>query len=154
MLKLRPTTIAEAKRFIARHHRHNDAPKSGLFAVACEAGGELCGVAIVGRPKARLLDDGTKCEVTQLATDGTRNACSILYASAARAAKAMGYGSIDTLTLAEEPGTSLIAAGWERVADIPARPTWSTPSRHRVQRDLFGDRRPTGPKVRWTKRLN
>lgn len=40
MIRLRPITIGEAKRFIAQHHRHNDAPKSGLFAVGCERSGD------------------------------------------------------------------------------------------------------------------
>ncbi|WP_249713896.1 hypothetical protein [Rhizomonospora bruguierae] len=30
----------------------------------------------------RLLDDGLTLEVTRVATDGTRNACSMLYAAA------------------------------------------------------------------------
>lgn len=51
-------------------------------------------------------------EVSRLATDGTRNACSILYAAAARACDAMGFDSIQTYTLPEEGGASLRAAGW------------------------------------------
>lgn len=31
----------------------------------------LVGVAVVGRPVARLLDDGLTLEVTRVATDGT-----------------------------------------------------------------------------------
>ena len=51
-------------------------------------------------------------EVTRLVTDGTANACSLLYAAAARVGKELGYERIQTFILATEPGTSLRAAGW------------------------------------------
>lgn len=153
-LRLRPLTVSDAKAFVARHHRHNGPPVGGLFAVGVEADGELRGVAIVGRPVARPLDDGWTCEVTRVGTDGVRNGCSMLYGACARAAKALGYSRAYTYTLAEESGASLRAAGWEMDAELPARPTWDTPARRRVQADLFGeDRRPPGPKVRWKKTL-
>ena len=77
-----------------------------------EADGRLAGVAIVGRPVSRYLDDGKTLEVNRLCTDGTKNACSFLYAAAARAARAMGYQRIITYTLDTEGGASLRAAGW------------------------------------------
>ena len=58
------------------------------------------------------LDNGWTLEVNRLCTTGERNACSMLYAAAARAAKAMGYRKIITYTLDSEPGASLRAAGW------------------------------------------
>ena len=70
------------------------------------------GVVIAGRPVSRYLDDGLTLEVNRLCTTGEKNACSMLYAAAARAAKAMGYRKIITYTLDNEPGTSLRAAGW------------------------------------------
>lgn len=48
-----------------------------------------------------------------MCTDGTANACSFLYAAAARAGRALGYDRIQTYILADEPGTSLKAAGWK-----------------------------------------
>ena len=51
-------------------------------------------------------------EVNHLCTTGEKNACSILYAASARAAKAMGYRKIITYTLDSESGSSLRAAGW------------------------------------------
>lgn len=153
-MKLVPCTITDARRFVAHHHRHNDAPQGGLFAAAVEKDGELVGVAIAGRPVARLLNDGETVEVLRVCTTGTPNACSMLYGAMARAAKALGYRRLITYTLAEEPGTSLVAAGWQRDAELAARPTWSTPSRPRTQTDLFGaERRPPGPKVRWLKEV-
>ena len=70
------------------------------------------GVAIMGRPVSRYLDNGLTLEVNRLCTTGEKNVCSMLYAAAARAAKAMGYRKIITYTLDTEPGASLRAAGW------------------------------------------
>ena len=75
----------------------------------------MWGVAIVGHPVARHLDDGWTLEVSRCCTDGTRNACSMLYAAAWRAARAMGYHKLITYILDTEPGTSLKAAGWRCV---------------------------------------
>ena len=54
-------------------------------------------------------------EVNRLCTDGTRNACSMLYAAAWRAARAMGYKRIVTYILESENGASLRASGWKCV---------------------------------------
>lgn len=153
-LRIVPCTIQDAKDIVRRWHRHNRPPVSGLFAVACEGNGELCGVAIVGRPVARMLQDGVTCEVLRVATDGTHNACSMLYGACTRAAKALGYARAVTYTLQSESGSSLRACGWQLDASLPARDSWSCSSRDRVQRDLFGrETRPAGPKFRWTKML-
>ena len=69
-------------------------------------------MVIAGRPVSRYLDDGRTLEVTRLCTNGTKNACSFLYAAAARAAAAMGYDRIITYTLDTENGASLRASGW------------------------------------------
>lgn len=101
-------------------------------------------MAIAGRPIARLLDDGTHLEVLRVATDGTANACSLLYGAVARAGTAVGYRRADivTYTLATEPGTSLRAAGWVPIAHSPGH-TWHRANRIRV------DRHPTVDKIRW-----
>ncbi len=112
MLTVVPVTLAEANAFVAAHHRHHGPVVGHKFAIGCMADGELVGVAIVGRPVSRYLDNGLTAEVTRLCTDGTRNACSILYAASARAARAMGFRKIITYTLDTESGTSLRAAGW------------------------------------------
>lgn len=154
MPRLRPITITDAKLFIARNHRHNDAPVGGLFAVACEQDDKLCGVAIIGRPKAHKKQDGWTCEVTHLATDGTVNACTILYAAASRAALALGYAEITSLILESEPGTSLKAAGWEIQNKVKGAKKWSGNRYSDYDAvDMFGEVRPSGPKVRWHKVL-
>lgn len=154
-MTIAPCTISAAKDFVARHHRHNKPPVSGLFAVAAQQDGTVRAVAIVGRPVARALDKGRVCELTRLCSDGTANACSLLYGAAARAAKALGWDKIITYTLASEPGTSLRASGWRREAELPPRPTWSCPSRPRQQTNHLGEQqRPPGAKVRWSRLLN
>ena len=80
--------------------------------MACYNGDELCGVAIAGQPVARRLDDALTIEIRRVCTEGTRNACSILYGACARIAHEMGYKRVVTYTLASEPGTSLRASGF------------------------------------------
>lgn len=94
----------------------------------------LVGVAIVGRPVARSFDDGRTLEVTRVATDGTPNASSMLYAAAWRAASAMGFRRLVTYTQHGESGASLRAAGWSVIAERPPRPGWNMPSRPRQLR--------------------
>ena len=120
-------------------------------------GGQILhGVAITGRPLARLLDDGLTAEVRRVCTDGTYNACSILYGACARIAKEMGYKRIVTYVLESEPGTSLKASGWTRIGEAGGT-DWNVPSRPRetVQVTLFGEERkyPNEKKVRWEKRF-
>jgi hypothetical protein len=91
----------------------------------------LRGVAIVGRPVARAYQDGLTLEVNRTATDGTKNANSMLYGAAWRAAKALGYRRLVTYTQEGETGASLKAAGWVIVAQRPPRPGWDVPSRPR-----------------------
>lgn len=112
MLTLTPVSLAEANAFVAAHHRHHKPVVGHKFSIGCAENGRLCAVAIVGRPVSRYLDNGHILEVNRLCSDGTKNACSILYAAAARAAKAMGYQKIITYTLDSENGASLRAAGW------------------------------------------
>lgn len=141
-LRVVPCSIRQASGFVAQHHRHHKPPRGALFALACMDDDRLCGVAIVGRPVARGLQDGLTCEVTRLCTDGTRNACSILYGRARRAAGALGYRKVVTYTLPDEGGASLRAAGWD-CAGAAGGGSWNCPSRPRT------DQAPTQEKLRW-----
>ena len=87
MLTVKPMSLADANGFVAEHHRHHKPVRGHKFSLGCMANGHLAGVAIVGRPVSRYLDDGLTLEVNRLCTDGTKNACSFLYGAAARAAK-------------------------------------------------------------------
>lgn len=142
-LRLIPTTISDANEFVRQHHRHHKPSQGGLFAVAC-GDDRVRGVAIVGRPVARLNDDGWTAEVIRVATDGAHNACSMLYGAAWRAARALGYQRLITYTLPEEGGASLRAAGWRLIGQAGGG-TWNRPnsSRPRV------DKHPTQVKFRW-----
>jgi hypothetical protein len=134
-LHLVPVRSREARRFVAMWHRHHLPPVGQIFAVGVATDdGVLCGVAIVGRPVARLLDNGQTLEVTRTATDGTRNVNSMLYGACWRAASALGYTRLITYTQAGETGASLRAAGWRVIAERPARPGWDRPSRPRQLR--------------------
>ncbi len=88
-------------------------------------------VGMAGRPVARHFDDGQTVEVNRVASDGTRNATSMLYAALARAAFALGYTRVITYTLASESGSALRGAGWRIVGQRPRTPGWDRPSRPR-----------------------
>ncbi|HEY8985712.1 MAG TPA: XF1762 family protein [Streptomyces sp.] len=144
-LHLVPIRFRDAAAFVAMWHRHHQPPVGMVFAVgAADNDGVLHGVAIAGRPVARLLDNGQTLEVTRVATDGARNTCSLLYGASRRAAFALGYTRLITYTQAGETGASLRASGWRVVAERPAHPGWDRPNR---------SRRPTGtegiPRTLW-----
>lgn len=103
-LRVVPINLETANEFVRKLHRHNKPVLGAKFSVGAMDGEKLVGVAIVGRPVARLIDDGLTAEINRVCTDGTRNACSILYAACRKAAKAMGYERIFTYTLPEEGG--------------------------------------------------
>lgn len=79
MLTLTPLTRREAGAYIREVHRHHGPPQGFKFAIGVRRGEQLVGVATAGRPVARSLQDGHTIEVTRVATDGTPNACSMLY---------------------------------------------------------------------------
>jgi len=141
-LHLQPITYAEAAAFIRQYHRHHLPPVGWKFGIAINDGERVRGVVTVGRSVARHLDNGLTLEVTRCCTDGAKNAASMLYGAAWRAAKALGYQRLITYTLKEEPGTSLRAAGWTALYETPGR-SWSCPSRPRV------DTHPLGQKTLW-----
>lgn len=132
-LSLAPCDFDLAADFVSRLHRHHIAPVGHKFSLAAMDGERLCGVAIVGRPVARMRDDGMTLEVTRLCTDGTKNACSFLYGAAARATFALGYRRIGTYILASEEGTTLRAAGWKLIGERGGG-SWSVPSRPRLDK--------------------
>lgn len=113
MLDICPISLSEANEFVKRHHRHHKPVVGHKFSIGCTDGEKIVSVAIVGRPVSRYLDNGLTLEVTRMCTDGTKNACSMLYSAAWRAAKSMGYKKLITYILNTEKGTSLKAAGWK-----------------------------------------
>ena len=134
-LRVIAVTFEQACAFVAAHHRHHQPPVGHKFSLGAMCGDRRVGVAIVGRPVARSLDDGRTLEVTRVATDGTPSAGSFLYAAARQATYALGYDRLLTYTQATESGASLRGAGWRWIANRPARPGWDCPTR---PRDLLG----------------
>ena len=114
-LEIVPMTLREANAYVEQHHRHHGPVPGQKYSIGLSDGEKIVGVAIVGRPVSRHLDDGWTLEVNRLCTDGTKNACSMLYAAAWRAARAMGYKRLVTYIMESENGASLRAAGWKCV---------------------------------------
>jgi hypothetical protein len=112
LMRLIHVELKEANEFVHRFHRHHKPVTGHRFSIGASYCGNIVGVCIVGRPVARKCDQKYTVEVTRLCTDGTKNACSFLYAAAARAAANLGYTKIQTYILDIESGISLKAAGW------------------------------------------
>ena len=131
-LRVVPVGWRDAAAFVDLWHRHLRRPVGHKFCLGVANDDDvLVGVAIVGRPVARSFDDGLTLEVNRTATDGGRNANSMLYGAAWRAAKALGYRRLITYSQAGETGASLRAAAYRVVAERPPRSGWDTPSRPR-----------------------
>jgi hypothetical protein len=145
-MKLKTISLKSANEFVATNHRHHKPVVGHKFSLSAIQDEKIVGVVIVGRPVARLRDNGTTLEVTRLCTDGTRNVCSFLYGAAVRAGKALGYQKIGTYTLPEEGGASLRASGWELIGRRGGG-TWNRSGR---QRD---DKAPLQIKLLWEKQL-
>ena len=138
-----PLPLDEANAFVVQVHRHHPPVVGYKFALgAATRDGVVVGVAIVGRPVARHLDDGLTLEVTRVATTGEKDACSALYGACRRATFALGYTRLVTYTLASESGASLRAAGYRLLGEVRGR-SWSCASRPRV------DKHPLQGKLRW-----
>jgi hypothetical protein len=141
--------LAVANRVVAMWHRHHKPVQGHRFSLGvADAGGILRGVATVGRPVARNTPHDRVVEVTRCCTDGTPNACSCLYAAAARVAQALGYERIQTFTLETEGGASLRAAGWTLAGTSPGGVPWHPDGKPRRTDQ------PTCPKRRWERILN
>lgn len=140
-LSIIPMTLGEANAFVEKWHRHHKPVPGCKFCIGV-ALDYVVGVAIVGRPIARMLDDGWTLEVNRTCTDGTKNANSMLYGACRRAAWALGYKKLITYTLPEEGGASLTAAGWKCIGSAGGG-RWCRESRPRV------DTHPTQGKLKW-----
>ncbi len=145
-MEVRPITLRTANAFILNFHRHHGGTVGCKFALGLFDGDKMVGCAVCGRPVARGLDNGLTCEVNRLCTNGTKNACSMLYGACCRVAKAMGYKTIYTYTLETESGVSLKAAGFS-LDKVTAGGSWDCPTRNRK------DKHPTEKKKRWVKKF-
>lgn len=133
-LQITPISFAEANAFISIYHRHHKPVVGCKFCVAVSENEKVVGVAIVGRPVSRHLDNGWTLEVNRCCTDGTKNACSMLYSASWKAAKALGYQRLITYTLPQEGGASLKASNWKCIG-LRGGGNWNVKSRPRVDVD-------------------
>lgn len=138
-LEIQPIDFDEACEFVARHHRHHKPPQGHKFSIAVNDGSKVVGVIIIGRPVARILDNGWTLEVTRCCTDSTPHVASKLYAAAWRAGRAIGYKRLITYTLKSETGTSLVAAGYKLVG-VAGGGTWNRKDRPRVDKHSIGQK--------------
>jgi hypothetical protein len=150
----KPVKRSECQAFVAEHHRHHKKGSVGdIFRIGIALDSDpdtLIGVAQIGRPVAKALDDGWSLEVTRVCINGThKNACSFIYARAARMGQAAGYRRIYTYTLEQEGGASLRGAGWTIDKEDAGGGSWNRKKRPR-QDGLF----PQMKKIRWVKVLN
>lgn len=143
-MEIRPITFHEAAAYVNAYHRHHRATVGCKFCLGVFDGDQIHGVAICGRPVGRFLDDGLTCEINRCCTDGTRNACSMLYGACVRVARAMGYHKVITYTLESENGASLKASNF--ISEGPAGGTNWTGKRNRGA----AQHSPHEMKTRWT----
>lgn len=142
-MRIGPITFKVAKGYITKVHRHHIPSVGCKFAIGLyNETNSLLGVCVAGRPVARAVDHTKVIEITRLATDGSKNACSMLYGAACRIAKEMGYERMITYTLPAEGGASLRASGWQFVGEAGGG-SWSCKSRNRE------DKHPTAVKHKW-----
>lgn len=139
MLTVRHIELKDANAYVTAHHRHHKAVRGHRFSLACYDGDQLCGVAIVGRPRSRRIDQHMTVEVLRLCTDGKKNACSKLYGACRRAAVALGYQRLITYILENESGKSLLASGFTYCYTNKGG-SWNQPGRPRT------DKAPVCPK--------
>lgn len=147
-----PIKFSVAKQFVLDHHQHCRPPAGWRFGFGCWNGPSLVGVAMVGRPVARMIDANQVVEVNRLCLDRTLpaalrfNASSKLLSAAAKEAKTRGFQRSITYTLDSENGASMRASGW--VEDGRSRGgSWTRAGRDRP------NPKPTEAKVRWARAL-
>lgn len=129
-----PITLEAARLWVRQNHNHLPPPVGWMFGVAVKLDGDVCCVAVLGRPVARRLQDGTTAEVTRVASrreNPVPHASSKALAAITRAAIALGYTRLVSYTREDERGTTYRAAGWRPTA-ISLGGEWSCASRPRA----------------------
>ncbi len=149
-MKIIPLELRELNELVEKLHRHHKRVQGHRFSIGVEECGEVVGGCSVGRPTARLGGSPKEVlEVTRLVTNGTKNACSILYACAARVGRELGYKKIQTYILETESGHSLKCSGWICENDSCGGGQW----KHTDGKPRRTDQ-PICKKQRWVKTLN
>jgi hypothetical protein len=145
-LEVVPVTVKAARRLVKTWHRHLKISGNGLFAAGLLVDGRLSGVAVASNP-ARVWQKQRKFVISRVAVvEDVKNGCSKLYGAICRAGQAIGYLEAWTYTLPEEPGTSLLAAGFTDMG-LTSGGEWSRTKRPRAKAVR------SEPKRRWMRRL-
>lgn len=154
-MRIVPLTLRAANDFVETWHRHSarTANDGGKFAIGLLEGDDLVGVAIVGRPVSRMLQQGEAypAELLRLCTSTAcpKGGGSKLYTRAKRIWQLMGGTNFHTYTLTRESGESLRGAGLKApAASVPAE-RWDRPGRPRRARSIEDE-----PKLRWDEELS
>ena len=79
-----PLTVAAAMEFLKENERHYKSDANPLFAIGIAENGAICGAVVVGERSG-------EAELCHIYSVGEFMGYTILYGSAWRAAKAMGY---------------------------------------------------------------
>jgi hypothetical protein len=118
-LQVVPMTISDANEFVDNFHRHNKPVRGAKFAIGASYNDQLVGVAIIGRPISRHMDDGFTAEAVRVCTNDTspNNTNSFLYGRCWRIWQQMGGRRMITYTLQSESGSSLKAAGYKIIGE-------------------------------------
>jgi hypothetical protein len=152
MMRIVPLKLREANDFVEQWHRHSARTSNdgGKFAIGLEHEGSLIGVAIVGRPIARLLQVEGAAELLRLCTspEAPKGSGSKLYARAKRIWQLMGGTKVHTYTLDREGGATMRGAGIHEGAAAVDGGQWDRPNRVRAHKAIYDE-----PKLRWTETL-
>ncbi len=147
-----PLTLRVANDFIEKWHRHScrTSNDGGKYAIGLEHEGELVGVAIVGRPIARLLAIDGAAELLRLCTSpaAPKGSGSKLYSRAKRIWQLMGGTKFHTYTLTAEGGATMRGAGVHEGVAAGGK-QWSNAKRPRAIKAIYDE-----PKFRWSEELS
>jgi hypothetical protein len=139
-----PIELKQANRFISMYHGHNGPVKRAKFQIGLMEGEELIGVAVAGRPVARLLGGRLTIEILRTCVKPDHpDANSQLYGRMRQICERMGYTKIITYTLKREHASGLLAVGARPVAETKPQ-TWDRATRHRRTQPVYSE-----PKIRW-----
>ena len=145
LINIVPISLKNANSFVTMYHRHNKRVTGHKFSLGLMHDDELIGVAIVGRPIARLLDTGDNLEILRVCIKpgAQKGANSKLYARCRRIGQLMGFKKIITYTLETESQSSLKAVG-ARIDGKTKPQEWSRKSRKRESQSIYKQK-----KIRW-----
>lgn len=123
-MSVRPITRSAARAVVAKWHSHHTAHLGETLALGWFSDGDPVACVVMGRPSARLLDNGTTWEVTRLCIgpDAPPCAASRLLGAASRAAEACGIRRLISYTRSDERGTCYKAANWRPTAIVKGQP--------------------------------